>query len=151
LTVADRIQSNSNRAFDTVNLWAEVGQKVTQQLLELSAASAKDGLKLVTEIQAANIDAVRDNVAFASTPKGSVEDWQRNPGDWYRTSVLSGIEQAQKSFRVLEGNAQALTRYAESLSSTATEATSKLQEAYETVAERFRADASVAGITTPTV
>jgi hypothetical protein len=152
MTVADtssQVFSNSaNRALDTFGLWTEVGQKVSQQLLDLSASSAKEGLRLLAEIQATNIDAVRGNLGFVAARQGAVEELRRDPQDWYRTTVLSGVEQAKQTARVLEGNATALTKYAETLQATATEAANNIQEAFETVAERVRSDADA---TTETV
>ena len=127
-----------NQALDTISLWAEANQQVASQVLDLQASSAKEGLRLFTEVQSSTIDALRGGIGFVNE---RIEDWQRNPTEWYRNSVLSGIEQAQRSFRVLEGNAQAFTRYAESLQQTAAEATKSIQQAYETVAERLRVDA----------
>src|SRR4051795_7086765 len=126
MTVADTgselFSSATNRTLDTLGLWTEVGQKVSQQLLDLSASSAKEGLRLLAEVQSTNIDAVRGNLGFVAARQGAVEELRRDPQDWYRTTVLSGVEQAKQTAKVLEGNASALTRYAESLQSTATEA-----------------------------
>jgi hypothetical protein len=145
MTVADTsseiFSQATNRTLDSLGLWTEVGQKVSQQLLDLSASSAKEGLRLLAEIQATNIDAVRGNIGFVAARQGAVEELRRDPQDWYRTTVLSGVEQAKQTARVLEGNATALTRYAESLQSTATEAANNIQEAFETLAERVRSDA----------
>jgi hypothetical protein len=155
MTVADRsselFSDATNRTLDTWSLWSEVGQKISQQLLDLTASSAKDGLRLLAEIQATNIDAVRGNLGFVAARQGAVEELRRDPQAWYRTTVLSGVEQAKQTARVLEGNASALTRYAESLQSTATEAANNIQEAFETVAERVRSDADHATETVKTL
>ena len=143
--------ASTNRGLDTLSLWAEVSQKVAQQLLDLSASSAKEGLRLLTEVQAANIDAARGNLGFVTDRANAVEELQRSPVDWYRTSVLSGVEHAKRNAKVLEGNAQAVARYAESLQSTAATAANSIAEAFETVAERVRSDADAATETARTM
>jgi hypothetical protein len=144
-------QQYSNRALDTLGLWTQVNQTVTQQLLDLSANSTKDGVRLLAEVQASGIDAVRGNLATVTERLGAVaEEPQHNPTDWSRTSVLTGIEQVQRWFRVLEGNTQALTRYAEAVQSTAAEATSRIQEALDTVAQHVRSNTDEATETVKT-
>ena len=146
MTVIDQtqeaVQDYSNRALDTLVLWTEVNQKVARQLLDLSATSAKEGLQLLTQVQSANIDALRGAVTAISERQGAVEEFQRNPADWYRNTALAGIEQAKQSFQVLQGNAQALTRYAETVRGTTTEATQAVRDAFETVAIKVREDAT---------
>jgi hypothetical protein len=144
-------QQYSNRALDTLGLWTQVNQTVTQQLLDLSASSTKDGLRLLAEVQASGIDAVRGNLATVTERLGAgVEEPQHNPTDWSRTSVLTGIEQVQRWFRVLEGNTHALTRYAEAVQSTAAQATSRIQEALDTVAQHVRSNTDEATETVKT-
>jgi hypothetical protein len=148
VTATDRTQDvferYGNQALDTLGLWADVNQKVARHLMDLTANSAKDGLRLLTEVQSASIDALRGGVGYIAERQGAIEEWQRNPAGWYRNSVLGGVEQAQRSFRTLEGNAQAFTRYAESLQRTAAEATKRIQEAFDTVTERVKSDAATA-------
>jgi hypothetical protein len=146
MTVIDQtqeaVQDYSNRALDTLVLWTEVNQKVARQLLDLSATSAKEGLQLLTQVQSANIDALRSAVTAVSERQGAVEEYQRNPADWYRNTALAGIEQAKQGFQVLQGNAQALTHYAETVRGTTTEATQAVRDAFETVATKVREDAA---------
>jgi hypothetical protein len=149
VTATDRTQDAferyGNQALDTLAQWAQVNQKVAHQLMDLSANSAKDGLRLLTEVQSASIDAARGGIAYVTERQVAVDEWQQNPAGWYRNSLLGGVEQAQKSFRTLEGNAQAFTRYAESLQHTAAEATKRIQEAFDTITERLRSETVAAG------
>jgi len=146
VTVIDQtqeaVQDYSNRALDTLVLWTEVNQKVARQLLDLSANTAKEGLQLLTQVQSANIDALRGAIGAISERQGAVEEFQRNPADWYRNTALAGIEQAKQSFQVLQGNTQALTRWADAVRGTTTEATEHVRDAFETVANRVREDAA---------
>jgi hypothetical protein len=141
----DAFERYGNQALDTLGQWAQINQKVAHQMMDLTANTAKDGLRLLTEVQSASIDAARGGIAYVTERQAAVEEWQQNPAGWYRNSVLGGVEQTQKSFRALEGNAQAFTRYAESLQQTAAEATKRVQEAFDTITERLQSDTVAAG------
>jgi hypothetical protein len=109
----------SSQAVETLSLWADANQRLLRELSELSAVTAKEGVRLFGELQQSGLEALRG--AQASTLRWS-SIWQESPRDplaWYHRAVADGVEQTQKWFRMFEGNAQAVTRTAERLQTTA--------------------------------
>ena len=107
--VADR----SGKVVETMTVWADANQRALRELAELSAATAKEGVRLYAELQQTGIEAVRDAQATAMGWQTSWQDAPRDPMAWYQRALTDSVENAQKWFRILEGNAQAVTRTAD--------------------------------------
>ena len=133
----------SSQAVEALSLWADANQRLLRELAELSAVTAKEGVRLFGELQQSGLDALRS--AQATTLRWQ-SIWQESPRDplaWYHRAVADGVEQTQKWFRMFEGNAQAVTRTAERLQTTAeqtgkgiqttlSDTVSKMKEVYAT-------------------
>ena len=124
----------SGRAVEAMTLWADANQRILREMAELSAATAKEGVRLYAELQQAGIEALRDAQATALRWQSSWQEAPRDPLAWYQRALTDGVEHTQKWFRMLEGNAQAVTRTAERLQTTAEQAGKGIQESFsETV------------------
>ena len=55
----------SGKVVETMTVWADANQRVLRELAELSAATAKEGVRLYAELQQSGIEAVRDAQATA--------------------------------------------------------------------------------------
>src|SRR6188474_2653984 len=120
----------SSRAVEAMTLWADANQRVLRELAELSAATAKEGVRLYAELQQTGIEAVRDAQSTAMGWQTSWQDAPRDPMAWYQRALTDSVDNAQKWFRILEGNAQAVTRTAERLSTTAEQTGKGIQESF---------------------
>jgi len=124
----------TGKAIETMTLWADANQRVMRELAELSAATAKESVRLYAEMQQAYIEALRDAQATTLRWQSSWQDAPRDPLAWYQRALTDGVENTQKWFRILEGNAQAMTRTAERMQTTAEQAGKGIQESFsETV------------------
>ena len=124
----------SGRAVEAMTLWADANQRVLREMAELSAATAKEGVRLYAELQQAGLEALRDAQATALRWQSTWQEAPRDPLTWYQRAMTDGVECTQKWFRMLEGNAQAVTRTAERLKTTAEQAGKGIQESFsETV------------------
>ena len=128
----------SGRAVETMTVWAEANQRVLRELAELSAATAKEGVRLYAELQQAGIEVVRDVQASALRWQTSLQDAPRDPLAWYQRALTETVEGAQKWFRMLEGNAQAVTRTAERLQTTAEQTGKGIQESFSEAVSKMR-------------
>src|SRR6185369_1054405 len=117
----------SGKVVESMTVWADANQRILRELAELSAATAKESVRLYAELQQTGIEAVRDAQATTLGWQTSWQDAPRDPMAWYQRALTDSVENAQKWFRILEGNAQAVTRTAERLSTTA-EQTGKRSE-----------------------
>src|SRR5262249_2828993 len=104
-----------------------MNHRVLQGLVGLSASTAKEGLRTYAELQSASVEAARS----PHTPVGpeSFETFRQNPFAWYQKGLLALVEGTQKSFRLVEANAQVVTRTAERVQASAEQTGQKLQEA----------------------
>ena len=67
--------------------------------------------------------------------------WQEAPKDpmlWYHRALSETVDNAQKAFRILEGHAQAVTKSAERLSTTAEQAGKGIQETFSSVVTKMK-------------
>jgi hypothetical protein len=128
----------SGKAVETLTLWAGANQRVLRELAELSAATAKEGVRLYAELQQSGIEALRDAQATALHWQSAWQEAPRDPMAWYQRALGHGVENTQKWFRILEGNAQAVTRSAERLHATAEQAGKGIQESLAETVTKMR-------------
>ena len=132
------LSQNTGRAVETMSVWADANQRVLRELAELSAATAKEGVRLYAELQQSAIEAMRDAQASALAWQTSLQDAPRDPMSWYQRALTDSVENTQKAFRMLEGSAQAVTKSAERLQTTAEQAGKGIQETFSTVVTKMK-------------
>lgn len=115
---------------ETATVWADANQRVLGELAELSATTAKESVRLYAELQQSAIEALRDAQAATLRWQSAWQEASRDPFGWYQRALTEGVDQAQKAFRLLEGNAQAMTKSAERLQSTAEQVGKGIQETF---------------------
>jgi hypothetical protein len=126
------------KAVETMTVWAEANQRVLRELVELSAATAKEGVRLYAELQQSALDAVRETQAAAFRWQATWQDAPKDPVAWYQKALVDSVDGAQKTFRLIEGNAQAVTRSAERLQTSAEQAGKSIQETFTAVAGKMK-------------
>lgn len=124
------VQHYSGKALETMTLWADANQRMLRDFVEFSSGTAKEGVRLYTELQRAAIEAVRDSQATALRWQDSWKESSSDPAAWYQKLLAEGVNNAQKTFRFVEENAQAFTRAAERLQATAEQTGKGVQEAF---------------------
>ena len=134
----EMLTQGSGKVIETMTVWADANQRVLRELAELSAATAKEGVRLYAELQQSGIEAVRDAQATALGWQSTWQDAPRDPLVWYQRALTEGVENAQKWFRILEGNAQAVTRTAERLSTTAEQTGKGIQESFSEAVTKLK-------------
>ncbi|HET7340056.1 MAG TPA: hypothetical protein VFL90_01240 [Methylomirabilota bacterium] len=134
----EMFSQGSGKAVETITVWADANQRVLRELAELSAATAKEGVRLYAELQQAGIEAVRDAQASALRWQTAMSEAPRDPLAWYQRALTDGVETAQKWFQMLEGNAQAVTRTAERLQTTAEQAGKGIQESFSEAVTKMK-------------
>lgn len=129
----------SGKAVETMTVWADANQRVLHELAELSAATAKEGVRLHSELQQSGLEALRDAQATALRWQSTWQEAPRDPLAWYQRALTDGVENTQKWFRMLEGNAQAMTRTAERLQTSAEQTGKGIQESFSEAAAKLKA------------
>lgn len=128
----------SGRAVEAMTLWADANQRVLREMAELSAATAKEGVRLYAELQQAGLEALREAQGAALRWQSIWQEAPRDPLAWYQRALTDGVEHTQQWFRLLEGNAQALTRSTERLQTTAEQAGKGIQESFSQTVTKLK-------------
>ena len=128
----------TSKALETITFWAEANQRVLRELVELSAGTAKESIRLYAELQQGAIDAIREGQAAAIRWQGGWQEGPRDSVQRYQKTLAEGVNGAQKWFRMMESNAQAVTRSAERLQASAEQAGKGIQETFTGVVTRMK-------------
>ena len=128
----------SGKTVEAMTVWAEANQRVLGELVDFSVGAAKESVRLYSELQQGALEAVRDGQATAMKWQATWQDAPKDPMQWYQQALVETVDSAQKFFRLLEGNAQALTRSAERLQASTERAGKGIQQTFETTITRVK-------------
>jgi hypothetical protein len=114
------------KALEAFSVLADMNHRVLQGLVGLSASTAKEGLRTYAELQSATVEAAR----IPQPPLGpeALEALRQNPLAWYQKGLLTLVDGTQKAFRLVEANAQVVTRTAERIQASAEQTGREIQE-----------------------
>ena len=128
----------TSKAVEAFSLCADGNQKILRELVDLSASTAKEGVRLYAELQSSAVEAVKDSQSYLLRRQSELQEVSKDPLSFYQKTVLESAEGAQKAFQLLEGNAQAITRSAERLQATAEQAGKEIQAAFAQLAGKVK-------------
>lgn len=128
----------TGKAVETMTVWADANQRVLRELVEFGAAGAKESVRLYAELQQSAIEALKDSQAAALQWQTAWQDGAKDPVQFYQKAVTDSVDTAQKAFKVLEAGAQAVTRSAERLQTSAELAGKGIQETYTAVVAKMK-------------
>ena len=128
----------SGKTVEAMTVWAEANQRMLRELVDLSVGAAKESVRLYSELQQGAIEAVRDGQTTAMKWQASFQDAPKDPMQWYQQAFAETVDGAQRFFRLLEGNAQAMTRSAERLQASAEQAGKGIQQTFEATVTRMK-------------
>ena len=123
LPLHDVLAQLTGRAVETFSLWADANQKVVRGLVDLSAGTAKEGVRLYAEIQSAAVEAMKEGQTYLLRRQDELQEAPRDPLSTLRASM----ESARRTFTLLEGTAQAVSRSAERLQAAAEQTGQEIQ------------------------
>jgi hypothetical protein len=128
------------KALDTFAAFAEVNQRVLQGFVDLSVSTAKESMRAYAEVQSAAVEAARTSQPAAPVAPTfpTVEELRSDPFTWYQKGLLTSVDGTQKVFRLMEANAQVVTRSAERLQASAERTGKEIQEALTSYVSRLK-------------
>jgi len=128
----------TGRAVEAFAMLADANQKIMRDLVDLSASTAKEGVRLYAELSSSAVEALKDTQSYMLRRQGELQEAPRDPFAVYQKSVLDSVEGTQKAFKLLESNAQAMTRSAERLQVTAEQTGKEIQATFAQVASKVK-------------
>ena len=128
----------TGRAVEAFSMLAEANQKILRDLVDLSASTAKEGVRLYAELQSSAVEALKEGQDYLLSRQSEIQEAPRDPFAFYQKGVLQSVEGAQNAFKIIESNAQAMTRSAERLQATAEQTGKEIQATFAQVAGRMK-------------
>jgi len=128
----------AGKVVETMTVWADANQRVLRELVELSTATAKEGVRLCGELQQGAIETLRSSQSAAARWQGAWSDGAKDPVQLYQKALLSGVDGVEKAVKLIEGQGQAIMRSAERLQTSAEQAGKGIQETYAAVVEKMK-------------
>lgn len=128
----------TGRAVEAFSLWADANQKLLRELVDLSASTAKEGVRLYVEIQSSAVEAVKEGQSCMRRRQDELPEAPRDPLSFYQKGVLDSVESAQRTFKLFEGTAQAMSRSAERLQVTAEHTGKEIQATFTQLAGKVQ-------------
>ncbi|HEY4910236.1 MAG TPA: hypothetical protein VIJ73_12085 [Methylomirabilota bacterium] len=128
----------TGRAVEAFSMLAEANQKIMRDLVDLSASTAKEGVRLYAELSSSAVEALKESQSYILRRQGELQEAPRDPFSVYQKGVLESVEGAQKAFKMFESNAQAMTRSAERLQVTAEQTGKDIQATFAQVAGKVK-------------
>jgi hypothetical protein len=126
------------RAVEVFSLWADANQRVLRELVDLSASTAKEGVRFYAELQSSAVEAVKEGQSYVRRRQDELQDAPRDPMTFYQKSVLESVESTQRTFKLFEGTAQAMTHAAERLQVTADHTGKEIQATFSQLAGKVQ-------------
>ena len=128
----------TSRAVEAFSMLAEANQKIMRDLVDLSASTAKEGVRLYAELSSSAVEAMKEGHAFLLRRQSELQEAPRDPFSVYQKGLLESVEGAQRDFKILESNAQDMTRSAERLQVTAEQTGKDIQTTFAQVAGKVK-------------
>jgi len=128
----------TGRAVEAFSALADANQKIMRDLVDLSASTAKEGVRLYAELSSSAVEALKDSQSYILRRQGEFQEAPRDPFSVYQKSVLESVEGAQKAFKIFESNAQAMTRSAERLQVSAEQTGKEIQATFAQIAGKIK-------------
>src|SRR5438128_12308628 len=112
----------TGKVVETMTVWADANQRVLRELVELSTATAKEGVRLCGELQQGALETLRSSQSAAAHWQSAWANGPKDPAQLYQKALMTGVDGVEKAFKLMEGQAQAITRSAERLQTSAEQA-----------------------------
>lgn len=128
----------TGKVVETMTVWADANHRVFRDLVELSTATAKEGVRLCGELQQGALETLRSSQASAAQWQSAWGNGAKDPAQLYQKAVMTGVDGVEKAFKLMEGQAQAITRSAERLQTSAEQAGKGIQETYTAAVEKMK-------------
>jgi hypothetical protein len=135
---SELISQLTGRAVEAFSVWADANQRILRELVDLSATTAKEGVRLYAEIQSSAVEAVKESQSYLLRRQSELQDAPRDPVTFYQKGVVESVEGAQHGFRLFETTAQAMTRSAERLQLKTEQAGTEIQATVTQLAGKMK-------------
>src|SRR5260370_36718159 len=96
----------TGRAVEAFSMVAEANQKIMRDLVDLSASTAKEGVRLYAELSSSAVEALKDTQSYMLRRQGGLQEAPRDPFAGHQKGVADSGGGPPKAFQPLDGNAR---------------------------------------------
>jgi hypothetical protein len=128
----------SSLGAETVSTWAELNQRVGQNLLRISASAVEETARATTEMQQATFTAWRDAQTAAFRWQTLWPEMFRDPMRWYQHAFEQAVTTMQDAFDLSRRNAEIATRSFDRLRTNSEETARTLTDTFREGAAKMR-------------
>jgi hypothetical protein len=128
----------AGKTIEAITLWADASQSVVQELVKLSTTTTREGARLYGELQSSAVQALREGQAYWARRQAEAPEIPADPVLWIQKELAESLEAAQKAVRLLEGNAQAVTKSVDQLQTAAEQTAKEIQETLAALATKLQ-------------
>src|SRR5438093_6721864 len=81
----------TGKAVETMTVWADANQRVLRELVELSTATAKEGVRLCGELQQGALETLRSSQSAAAHWQSAWANGLKDPAQLYQKALMTGV------------------------------------------------------------
>src|SRR5690349_15227599 len=100
----------AGRTVDMLGVWADANPKLLRELVDVSATTAKEGVRLYAEIQSSALEAAKEGQSYLLRRQDAMQEAPRDPFGAYQKGALDAVESVQRAYRRFAGTAQPVTQ-----------------------------------------
>ena len=141
----ERVRETSDEAIgmagvatDTLGVWLQTNQQVLHNLMELSTSVAQQTVRLLADVQEANLQAMQEMQANRLRWLCSWPETFRDPAHYYQRLFEEGVRGVNQTCELGQRNGQAVTQSLERMQSAAEQTTHGLQDAFRDAGKRMQ-------------
>jgi hypothetical protein len=124
-------------AAETASIWLQVNQRLAHDLMEMSADGSQRAVRLLTDLQHANMQAFQELQAGALRWLAMWPESFRDPVRYYQRTFDEGLNGATRVIDLGQRNAEAVTHSLEQVKSTAQATARGLQQTFHEASGRM--------------
>ncbi len=118
--------------------WTDVNQRVLAGLADLSAASAKEGARLMGELQQGALDALRETQTAVIRWQTLWPEALMDPVRWYQKALMETVDGAQRAFDLMTFSTRSFAHSADRIRATAEQTNQQVHDALTAGTARTR-------------
>ena len=125
-------------ATDALGVWLQTNQQVLHNVLELSTNVTQQAVRLLADVQQANLQAMQEMQANRLRWLCSWPEAFRDPAHHYQRLFEEGVRDVTRTCELGQRNGQAVTQSLERMQSAAEQATQGLPETFRDAGKRMQ-------------
>ena len=133
-----QFQGVQGKVMEAVSAFAQANERVVGEMIDLASTAAREGLRTISELQAAAMETVQAVSMPAMPQPETIEELRRDPLAWYRKGFQALADSTQRAAKLAETNMRIVTRNAERMQASAGHAVKEIEQATSGYVSRMK-------------